>query len=61
MGALGVVEADPTLDGGLPGPGLAKGSGVEAFLGEGAVRAFALAVLLERRHEYELVADARLG
>jgi hypothetical protein len=61
MWSLGVVEVDPSLDGVLPGAGLTKGSGVEALLVEGAMRAFDFAVVLGFSHRYELVADAKYG
>ena len=58
---MSVVEVVPTLDGKFPWPGLAKGSGVEAFLVKGAMRAFDFAILLGFYYRNQLVAYAQVG
>ena len=61
MGALGVGEGDPAFDGERPEPGFANAAAVAAFLVEGAMGAFDLAVLLGGPHGDELVADAEVS
>ena len=61
MWAASVVEVVPTLDGKFPGSRLAKGSGVEALLVKGAMRAFDFAVLLGLSYRNQLVAYAQVA
>src|SRR3989337_3829797 len=55
--AVVVVEVQEAMEGMLSWAWLAEGAGFEAFLVQGAVGAFYLAVLLGHGHWDELVAD----